>query len=326
MTAFSDRTPPVTLLILNWNAGRFLAACLDSLQQLTYPAYSVLLVDNGSSDGSPAFVRAHYPWVDVVETGVNAGFAGGNNVGLRRVQTPFVVLVNPDVIVEPDWLTQLIQPMLQNQAIGIVGCKVFYAGGHLLQHAGGYITFPLGLPGHYGLQEEDSGRYDEASDVEYVIGAAMAIRREVIDHIGLMDEGFFLYYDDVDYCVRARQAGFRVVYAPAARIIHLESATTQKGSAFYFQHMHASRWRYILKYYPVADILQATLPAERSWLLERSARERLGLARAYLHTLRQLPALWQQRFSDATQNAANDFCRVSAGLADLRNRLWAPSA
>jgi len=102
----------------------------------------------------------------------------------------------------------------------------------LLQHAGGHITFPLALPTHFGFQKRTGGRYDEERDVEYVIGAVMAIRQEVLDHVGLMDEGIFLgYYDDVDYVKGRRRAGFRVVYMPTARAVHLElRVTTQKGA------------------------------------------------------------------------------------------------
>lgn len=318
-------TPDATILILTWNARHILPACLESLFAQDYPHFAVTVLDNDSTDGTPAWVRTHYPAVQVVENGRNLGFAAGNNVGLRQADTPFVVLVNPDVELAPDWLTQLLAPMRLDPTIGIAGCKVYEPDGQTLQHTGGYVTAPQALPGHYGLGELDVGQYDQPRPVDYVIGAALAIRREVIDAVGLLDDGYFLYFEDTDYCRRTWQAGFRVLYTPGARLIHQESATTGKGSAFYFGHMHAGRWRYLLKHYAPRDLLEQTAPAELAWLASRVHAERLGLQFAYAVTQRQLPFLWRRRFgyNDPTHRAAFD--AINATLTTLRQAVWTPA-
>lgn len=314
--------PSVTLIILTWNSYPFLRPCLETALHQDYPDFSVMVLDNGSTDGTLELVRKGFPAVGVVENRFNLGFAAGNNVGLRLSSTPFVVLLNPDVELAPNWLSRLIEPMVADSSIGVAGCKVFEPGNTILQHAGGYITFPQALPGHYGLHEADHGQHDQIRDVDYVMGAAMAIRGEVMTSIGLLDEGFFLYYDDVDYCHRVRSAGYRVVYIPEAELMHMESTTTNKGSVFYFSHMHASRWRYMLKYYAVDDLLESTIPAEKAWLADRGHAERLGLQFAYVNAQRQLPFLWQQRLQ-CTPNISQDaFHVLNTAITSLRNDVW----
>lgn len=312
-----------TILILTWNARSFLPVCLETLFAQDYPHFAVMVLDNDSTDGTPEWVRTHYPAVQVVENRRNLGFAAGNNVGLRQTQTPFVVLVNPDVELAPDWLTQLLAPMRQDATIGIAGCKVYEPDGRTLQHTGGYITFPQALPGHHGLGEVDAGQFDDLRDVEYVIGAAFAMRHDLLTRIGGFDEGFFLYFEDADFCRRVRAAGSRVVYAPGARLVHQESASTRKGSAFYFGHMHAGRWRYLLKHYAVRDLLEQTAPAELAWLPQRGHVERLGLQFAYAVTQRQLPFLWQERFGYNDPMRQAEFDAVNAALTTLRQAVWA---
>jgi GT2 family glycosyltransferase len=320
-----------TIIILTWNASLFLPACLKTLLAQDYPAFSTVIVDNGSTDDTVALARSlhsptAFPAVQIIENRANLGFAGGNNAALRQVESPFVVLLNPDVELAPNWLSELIAPMLADPGIGIAGCKIYEPDGLTLQHAGGYIMKPQALSGHYGLGERDVGQHNDIRDVEYVMGAAMAIRREVIQTVGLLDEGFFLYYEDVDYCERARKAGYRVAYIPGAHLLHNESSTTQRGSAFYFSHMHASRWRYMLKYYIADELVERTVPAETTWLAQRGHKERLGLQFAYRTAQRQLPFLWRRRTEYNAIDRAKAFDQVNAALARLRAALWGRSS
>lgn len=290
--------PHVSLILVNWNGRPFLPACLSSLLQSDYPDFDVLVVDNASSDDSVQFVRQTFPQVEVYESGQNLGYGAGGNIGLRRAAGRLAVVLNADLVVSPDWLRRLILPMLEDETIGIAGCKMYYPGGRRLQHAGGYITYPQALPGHYGLNEQDNGQCDERRDVDYVIGAALAVRRETLDRIGLFDEGFFMYFEDVDLCARARRAGYRVVYVPDATLIHVESAVANKGSLAYFRHIHTSRWRFLLKHYDMQAVVRDTLPAERAYVARCAPDERAALAHAYRATLDNLPAIWIARVRD----------------------------
>jgi GT2 family glycosyltransferase len=274
-----EKQSVVDVIILNWNARPYLPDCLAALFASTYPHFTVTLVDNQSSDESVAYVRTHYPQVHIIEAGANLGYAGGNNLGLRQTGSPFAVLLNPDVYVRPDWLGQIIRPFQQNPRTGVVGCKLWYPDGQTLQHGGGYLTPPRAMPGHYGLGQQDDGQCDERQTVDYVIGAALALRRQMLDVIGLLDEDFFLYFEDVDFCCRARAAGFEVVYEPAATAVHVESATTIKNSPAYLRRFHTGRWRFLLKHYPAEQLLAETIPAEQAWLAQLSLAERYHVRR-----------------------------------------------
>ena len=258
--------PLVDVIVLNWNARLYLPECLSSLLASSYFNNTINLVDNDSDDDSVAYVSRHFPNVNIIEAGENIGFARGNNLGLRQTNAPFVVLLNPDVFVTPAWLEKIIMPLQQSADVGIVGSKLYYPDGQTIQHAGGYLTPPRALPGHYGVGEVDAGLYDGQRDVEYVIGAAMALRRDMLDQIGLLDETFFLYFEDADLCYRARAAGYRVIYEPKAVAIHMESATTVKGSPDYLHQFHRGRWLFMSKHYEPAMLLNQTVPAEQEWL------------------------------------------------------------
>ena len=169
--------PRVSLIVVNWNGRAYLEGCLTSLLALDYPAFSVTVVDNASTDGSPDFVRESFPQVELIRSSHNLGYGGGANLALRTCPADVAVVLNTDIIVPPDWLAHLIAPMMADPAIGIAGCKMYYPGGRTIQHAGGFITAPQAWPGHYGLNDEDQGQHDAIRDVDYVIGAALAVKR-----------------------------------------------------------------------------------------------------------------------------------------------------
>ena len=291
------------------------------------------MVDNQSDDDSVAYVRRHFPRVNVIETGANLGYAGGNNVGLRATEAPFAVLLNPDVYVRPDWLARIIRPFHADPRTGIVGCKLYYPDGQTLQHGGGYLTPPRALPGHFGIGERDVGQCDEQKEVDYVIGAALALRRQMLDDIGLLDDNFFLYYEDVDLCYRAWASGYRVLYEPAATAVHVESATTVKNSPAYLRRFHTGRWRFLLKHYPTHRLLAETIPAEKAWLNQLPPAARRYVRQAYRQALRQWPSLRYQYAVDSHHYSTNRAEReqpmeqsaretmqaeVAAGLLDLQ--------
>ena len=149
------------------------------------------------------------------------------------------------------------------------------------------------------MNDEDQGQHDAIRDVDYVIGAAIAVKRNVLEQIGLFDEGYFLYYEDVDLCQRARRGGYRVVYTPTAWLTHLESATTVKGSAAYLEQFSRGRWRFILKHYEAAQILSESVPAEQAWLTRCGPGERQAATAVYRGILGTLPEIWLARTCDS---------------------------
>jgi GT2 family glycosyltransferase len=312
-----------SLIVLNWNGKEHLARCLPSLWALDCSNYEVVLVDNGSTDDSVEYVISEFPGIRVIENRRNLGYAGGMNVGIAQSEGDVVVLLNNDIVVRRDWLSELVGAMAADERIGIAGCKILFADGKTLQHAGGLISYPLALADHCGYRQPDTGAYDVLADVAYVTSAAMAIRRAVLAEVGDLDDGFFpIYYDDVDICYRARAAGWRVVYVPTAVLTHLESATMVRDSYRYFVSVHRSRLRFVLKHLNVEQFLQDFVPAEGAWLAQaRSPQECRALGRAYKAALLMVPAIHAAR-EEPGQPAFDSLQQVTEALVNLQAEVW----
>lgn len=317
MTDPTDLT--TTIIILNWNGRPYLQACLDAVFGQERLPERIVLVDNASTDDSLVFVREYYPSVEVRESGGNIGFAAGNNIALSDLSTDIALLLNPDVLLSPDCLAVIVEAMAADPSIGIAGCKLWYPDGVTIQHGGGIVTHPRAMPGHFGLRELDEGQCDESRDVDYVIGAALAVRGEVLDRIGLLDEGFFLFFEDTDLCTRVARANYRVVYLPAATGIHIESVTVASGSFNYLVRFHISRWRYLLKHFAIEEILGPTFPEEADWLERLGLEERRAAGLAYLATRRQLFEILAARERDGASPFPVDAQpALETGLANLQ--------
>ena len=277
----------VSLVVLNWNGRAQLERCLPSLEALDYPNYEIILVDNGSSDDSVAFVRERFPAIRIIENGENLGYPKGINVGLRAAEGEIIVPLNNDIVARPDFLRKLAAAMEADGQVGIAGCKIYFPDGRTLQHAGSTISYPLALTNHIGYGEVDRGQYDELREVDYVTGAAFAVKKEVLERIGYLEERFFLYFDDPDICLRAKKAGYKVIYVPDAVVIHYESSTNVVFSYFYYRHYHRSRMLFILKHYTAEQFVKDFFPAERERLrtVVQSSDELRALQRAYLEAM-----------------------------------------
>lgn len=259
-------TLSVAILVLNWNGRSLLASCLPLLLEQTYPHYQVVVVDNGSSDESVPFLRQQFPQVRLIQNEENLGFSRGINAGLRQINSDVVVLLNNDVLVQPTWLAELIRPFQEASQIGIVGSKLLYPDG-TIQHLGAELTYPLAHSRHFHHKKAAVGDVPAVQDVPYVTGAAMAVHRSVFSQIGLLDEMFHpFYYEEVDFCYRAKAAGFRVVVAAQATAVHNESASMNKVQGLKLQTLQRNRYRFVLKHYSIEQFLQEFVPAEATQL------------------------------------------------------------
>jgi GT2 family glycosyltransferase len=224
-------SPCVFVILVNWNGRADTLECLESLSGLDYPNSRIVVSDNASSDQSVEAVRREYPSATILANPENLGFAGGNNVGIRyalQQGADYVWLLNNDTILERNALSTLVQVAESDPAIGILGGKIYYYSDRdVLSFAGATIAWDKGRSPHIGRGESDRGQYDTVHDVDRVSGCSMLVRKDVCERVGLFDEDFFLYAEDVDWCVRAKIAGYRCVYVPASRIFHKEAASVK---------------------------------------------------------------------------------------------------
>ncbi len=303
-----------------WNGREYLPACLDAILAQVSPEDEVIVVDNGSTDGSVALVRERYPQVRLIENGRNLGFAGGCNVGLRAAQGDVLFILNQDVVLRNGWLTVMCEALAE-RTVGVAGCKLLYPDG-TIQHAGGVIRWPQAMPDHWGHDEPDDGRWDEPRDVDYVTGAAWGFRRDTLEQVGELDEGFWPgYFEEVDYCFRTREMGQRVVYIPAAVAIHAESTTLGKGSRAYLRAFHRGRLRFVLKRLSAEGFLLDFAPAERAWLSRVPVWNRLVLAQVYRSALLMMPGIYAAR-EERSQPAFDSFQEVTEALVGLGAGAW----
>jgi GT2 family glycosyltransferase len=222
-------TDRISVVIPNWNGKRFLTGCLDSLLQQNYPDVEVIIVDNGSTDGSIELLHDSYPQVKVARFEKNTGFSVAVNRGIRESTGEYIALLNNDTVVDSDWLNQMVQVLKQRPEIGSCGCKMLAYDDHSLLDGAGDGYRRGGLPGRIGHREIDHGQFDQERLILGACGGAALYRRSLFDDIGLFDEDYFAYLEDVDLGLRAQSAGYKCLYVPSAIMYHLGCGTTGSG-------------------------------------------------------------------------------------------------
>ncbi len=248
-------------VVVNFNSSAFIDSCLRALYANSRPPDEVVVVDNASTDDSLRELAA-WPQVVVEQSSANLGFAGGANRGFERTEAPIVLVLNPDVEVDPGMGEQLLTLFASFPRLGAAGAKLRYPDGKLLQHAGGVLSWPLLTTAHRGYREPDDGQWDEPAEVDFVTGGAMALRRSAVDEVDGFDARFWpAYYEDVDLCLRLREAGWEVRYQPQLTAVHVESVTLGQ-SLDYYRSFHRNRLRFALKSLTPEDWWGRFVPAE----------------------------------------------------------------
>lgn len=259
--------PRVTIIVLNWNGVADTRECLTSLAQVSYDNFGVLVVDNGSSDGSEQILKEAWPGIPILQTGANLGYAGGNNAGIREALRDFpdyVLLLNNDTVVAPDFLDALVEAAEANPAGGFFGPAILsfddeprvlaLGGANWDQDRCAFRNLGKNRP----LQNQP---LKTVLPVDYPTGCSLLVRRSVLDKIGLMDERYFLTFEESDWCFRGREAGFLSFAVPAARVQHKVSVSFGGGQSplmryfmtrnvLYWGRRHLSRrqrWRLLRK-------------------------------------------------------------------------------
>lgn len=239
------RQPRVSIIILNWNSYQVTLDCLLSLRKIDYPNFEIVLVDNGSVDDSPARLLENVPEIRLIRNATNLGFAGGCNVGIRDALgrgTDYLLLLNNDTIVAPDFLTQLVRVAESDEKIGAASPKVlFFDHPDRLNYAGGEHRRWRLFPKVFGLRQLDDGRYDKIREVSLLTGCAFLIKAEVVRKIGVLEEIYFHFYEDIEWSLRVLKAGYKTFYVPAAKIWHKEHYVTDKSQGKGFIEFSVAR-------------------------------------------------------------------------------------
>lgn len=271
----------VSIILVTWNGKKQTLECLESLRSLKTPHdVQIIVVDNGSSDGTHEAVTSKFRSVVVLSLSSNLGFTGGNNVGIKQALgdgAEYVWLLNNDTQIDRNALS-LIDAFDDNE-VGIAGSKIYFAPGYeyhkekysmsergkVLWYAGGIIDWKNMYCFHRGVDQVDHGQYDRTEETPFVTGCSMMVKKEVFEKIGLLDEKFFAYLEDLDFCLRAKQMGYKLLYVPQSIIWHNNAGSSAVGSQLHQFYMTRNRLLVGMQYAPVRT--KFALVREAIWCL-----------------------------------------------------------
>lgn len=250
---FSAALPKVSVLILNYNGAKFIEACLDSILAQSYPIHEIIVIDNASTDNSIALAKTGRPGVAIVEAGANLGFAGGMNLGIRKSNGEFLLLLNPDVVLDEEFLKMAVEAIQTDSRTGSVSGKVLKMAE---KEAGrldttGHVIFRNRLFTDRGDGEADIGQYDEVEEIFGACAGAGLYRREMLEDIRIadeyFDESFFLFLEDTDLNWRAQLRGWKCVYEPRAVARHWRGGVAERKTKLVELHNYKNRYMMIIK-------------------------------------------------------------------------------
>jgi len=250
----------LSIVVVNWNVRDLLRRCLRSILDLQTCKLEIIVVDNGSTDGSVEMVRTEFPNVRVIANTDNRGFPAANNQGFAVARGRYVLLLNPDTEIVGDALAVMVAFADAHSDVGMVGPQLLNADGSVQSSRRRFPTLvtaffestwleryaPRRLLERYEFLDQPD---DVVQDVDWLYGAALMARREAVEQVGPMDEGFFMYSEELDWCRRFRESGWRVVYLPAAQIVHHEGKSSEQVVAARHIHFQTSKVRYFRKYH-----------------------------------------------------------------------------
>lgn len=289
----------VSIVILSYNNKKLIGQCLAALKKWVKNGEEIelIVVDNASNDDSVEYLRKLKDIV-LLESKENLGFAGGNNLGISYAldhKADYIMLLNNDVVIKNAFWQPLVEFLEENDKVGVVGPKIYFAPGYefhreryspkergrVIWYAGGEIDWDNVLAYHRGVDEVDRGQYDRPEETEFVSGCCLLARREVWEKVGLLDEKYFLYYEDSDFCLRAKKKGWQVFYFPGAKIWHLNAGSSSCGSPLQDYFITRNRLLFGLRWAPWRT-KQALLRESFRLLLKGRKWQQIGVRDFYL--------------------------------------------
>lgn len=248
--------PLVSIITINYNESSVTLDMLDSLRNLSYDNIEIIVVDNASPNDNPDIIKEQYPEVNLIKSEENLGFAGGNNLGVKVAQGEYLLFINNDTIVPESFIQPLVETLASDATIGMVSPKIkFHWDPSLIQYAGYTPMNHWTIRNNsIGYHEKDDGRFDKADETESIHGAAMMVPRRVIDHVGMMTEVYFLYYEEHDWAAMVKKAGYKIFYQPKSYILHKESLSTGKFSPLKTYYISRNRILYARRNFKPAHL------------------------------------------------------------------------
>ena len=272
--------PDLSIIIVSWNVCELLQNCLYSVFAQQGVALQLIVVDSASSDGSPEMVAELFPQVELIACETNVGFPHGNNIGLERANGRFILLLNPDTVLHDNALAKMVGYLAQNHSVGIVGPQLLNGDGSVQSSRRRFPTLRTAFFESTWLQpmapQTVLDRYyvrdvadDKTAVVDWVMGACLMTRQEVVSQVGGLDEAYFMYSEELDYCRRVHQAGWQVVYYPQARVTHLSGKSSEQAVTRRHINFNQAKLRYFRKYHGrlAAGVLRLFLLLSYVWQL-----------------------------------------------------------
>lgn len=255
------KIPLVSVVIVNYNGKRFLKDCLKSLKDSNYKNLEILLVDNGSSDDSLKYVKRYFPKIHIIELKDNIGFAGGNNIGIRRAKGKYILLLNNDTRADKNFINELVNVFERDAGIGAAQSKLLMMDDTSLLDSVGAFQTPTGFLYHYGYAKKNTKKYEKQITLYSAKGACMMLRNEALKKVlidgDVFDSRYFAYFEETDLCHRIWLAGYRVVFAPRSIIFHKMGATSRQMDNDFVQfHSFKNRIHSYIKNYSSLSLLR----------------------------------------------------------------------
>lgn len=337
-------TPPVSIIIANWNGGEVMKSCLIFLEKISYPNWEVIIVDNGSTDNSENAITDFKIGIKkyrIIKNSKNLGFAPANNQGYQKSSGKYLLLLNNDTEVPKDFLDILVKKMEADPSIGVIQPKIkLLDKPGYLDNAGSFFT-RIGFLHHWGFLQKDSPEFDKEVEIFSAKGACMLIRRSIVDKIGLFDDRFFSYFEESDFCWRVWLSGYRVVFYPKSYIYHKVGYTIKRLNVLQINyHYYKNRIYSLIKNLNAANLLIVLIPhliisigIAGLFIIRMQPKNGLMILKAIGWNIGNLPAIWiarikTQKYRKVTDNHlfsklsrpinwiqyAKDFKRVEADL------------
>lgn len=245
-----EKEPLISIIIINWNGYEVTSACLKSLHLIDYTNFNIILVDNGSTDGSAEKLYQDFPTISHLKLSKNLGFTGGNNAGFALAKVKFnpdyYLMLNNDTVVKPDFLPRMIQPFSDSLVFATVPKIFYFEPDNTLWFAGGHISTLTGIGKAWGANCVDKGQHDREREINYMNGCCALVSAKCIESVGTLDDIYFANTEDVDYSLRIVKSGHKIVYVPTAVIFHKVNYSFKKNKGQWFAFYLSTRNKILL--------------------------------------------------------------------------------